>query len=71
MTLAEFAQSAGVRVERCDKSWGGTWAYRMADAPNAAYCGYRSAQACYRGWLDGTFGKITAKAIMDLLRRAK
>ena len=71
MTLAEFAQSAGVRITRCEPEWGGTWAYRMADAPYVAYCGYRSEQACYKAWLENTFGKSTAKAIMDLLRRAQ
>lgn len=71
MTLSEFAQAAGVRITRCDPGWGGTWAYELIDYPNCKYCGYRSAHACYRAWLSDTFGATTAKAIMDLLRRAK
>jgi len=71
MTLAEFAQSAGVRITRCEPEWGGTWAYQLLDHPHGTYCGYRSEQACYKAWLENTFGATTAKAILDLLRRAK
>lgn len=69
MTLAEFAKEAGVTIERCDPTgWGGSYAYRTADAPNCLTCGYRSERAAYRGWLTDTFGERAALALIKLLK---
>ena len=67
MTLKDFATMAGVAVERCDKEWGGTWAYKTADNPRCTYCGYRTEAALYRAWAEDTFGKEAFKALAKLL----
>lgn len=66
MTLKDFAEAAGVTVFRCNKEWGGTWAYKTADRPNSSVCGYRSEAALYRGWAEDTFGKHAFKALAKL-----
>ena len=68
MTLKEFAEMAGVRVERCGKEWGGTWAYKTVDYPNSRVCGFRTEAAVYRAWAECTFGKAASKALTKLLK---
>lgn len=67
MTLKDFATMAGVTVERCDKEWGGTWAYKTADNPRCTCCGHRTEAALYRAWAEDTFGKAAFKALAKLL----
>jgi hypothetical protein len=67
MTLKDFATMAGVTVERCDKEWGGTWAYKTADNPRCTFCGHRTEKALYRAWAEDTFGKAACKALAKLL----
>lgn len=69
MTLEQFAKDAGVIIGRCDKSWGGTWSYSCLDARNCSFCGFRSEQEAYKGWLKDTFGEITSKAILKLMKK--
>lgn len=71
MTLKEFAVLAGVTVERCDKGWGGTWAYRTADGPCGAFAGYRTEVAAYKAWAEKTFGKTTFKALSKVLENQR
>ena len=68
MTLKELALLSGVSVERCDKEWGGTWAYKTADCPNSTMCGYRSESAVYKAWAEDTFGKTAFKTLAKLLK---
>ena len=68
MNLEQFATLAGVEIEDCDPEWGGRVAYKLADHPNSTYCGYRTKEAAYKSWLEGTFGKRTAKAVVKLLK---
>lgn len=68
MTLEEFAKLGGVQILRCGKEWGGTWAYTETDHPNSTYCGYRTEQAAYKAWLNGSFGPTLAKAVLKLLK---
>lgn len=68
MKLKDFAKMAGVRVERCDKEWGGTWAYKTVDCPNVTTCGYRTEAAVYRAWAEDAFGKAASKALTKLLK---
>ncbi len=67
MTLKDFATMAGVTVERCDKEWGGTFAYKTADNPSCTYCGHRTEAELYRAWAEETFGKAAFKALSKLL----
>lgn len=69
MNLKEFATLVGVTVERCDSSWGGTWAYKTADNPNCTWKGYRSEDTLYKAWGEETFGKQTFKALSKLLSK--
>ena len=68
MNLEQFAKKAGVTIIECDPEWGGLIGYKEKDHPNSATCGFRTTAAAYKHWLDGTFGKRTAKAIMQLLK---
>ena len=67
-TIKDFAINAGVTVGRCDKEWGGTWSYSCLDSPDCSFCGFRSEQAAYKGWLKDSFGEHTSKAILKLLK---
>lgn len=67
MTLTEFATKAGVTIHRCDKSWGGTFAYKEKEAPNVLNCGYRTTTSAYKAWLADSLGDGLAKTIIDLL----
>ncbi len=67
--LKEFAILAGVTTVRCDKGWGGTWAYKTIDNPNCTHCGFRSEAAAYKGWAKNTFGETASKALIKLLNR--
>lgn len=71
MTLEDFAKDAGVTLFRCDPEWGGTWGYKSEDYPNTSYCGFRSANAAYKGWAEGTFGKRSTKALLKLFKNVK
>jgi hypothetical protein len=70
MTLEEFAKLGGVRVERCHKEWGGTWAYKLEGEPNSTQCGYRTERELYKAWLEDSFGPVLAKAVLKLLKGA-
>lgn len=69
MTLKELAEAAGVTVLRCNKEWGGTWAYKTPDHPHSTVCGYRTEAALYKGWAEEVFGKHAFKALSKLLDR--
>lgn len=68
MNLIEFAKMSGVTIIRCDKEWGGTYGYKEQDYPNWSFCGYKTEKTTYVGWLEGKFGKTTAKALLKLLK---
>ena len=68
MTLKEFALLGGIVVSRCDKEWGGTWAYSTKDHPKATCCGYRNEVAAYKSWAQDTFGKAAANELFKLLK---
>lgn len=68
MTIEEFAKSCGVTISYCDKEYGGEFAYQLKDHPNCMYCGYKSAASAYKNWLVDTFGNITAKGLIKLLK---
>ena len=71
MTLEEFAKSAGVRIVECGPEWGGRIAYKTPDSPNTTWCGFRTERAAYKAWMEGTFGKHAAKAVLKLLKEKK
>lgn len=71
MDLKEFATLAGVKVIRCDSSWGGTWGYTEDRYSNFSVCGYRNENAVYRGWAKSTFGDGTYKALQKLLNQSE
>lgn len=67
MNLEQFAKNAGVAIVDVEHGWGGSLGYREKDYPNTTVVGFRTAQAAYKHWLEGKFGKHTAKAVMKLL----
>lgn len=71
MNLKQFATKAGVSIVECDPSYGGRFGFRCVDAPNATWCGYKSEAAAYKGWLIGTFGEQTSKAVAALLKQTE
>lgn len=71
MTLEEFAKKAGMRLTKCDASWGGTIGYKEADHPNCEVCGFRTEKAAYKHWLSGSFGKKMSSAIEALLKETQ
>ena len=68
MNLEQFARDAGVEVIECGPGWNGKFGYRTKDAPNASFCGYRTHNAAYEGWLKDTFGPHTAIALKKLFK---
>lgn len=68
MTLKEFAVLSGVKVERCDNTWGGTWSYRTSINPNVLFCGYRTESELFNAWARETFGKDALKALKKLMK---
>jgi hypothetical protein len=68
VNLEQFAKSAGVELTDCAPEWGGRIGYKTKDTPNCTTCGFRTADAAYKGWLEDTFGKHTAKAVIKLLK---
>lgn len=70
MNLEEFATLAGVSITECDRSWGGRVAYTLKDHQNTTYCGFRSKDAAYKGWLIETFDKGIALAVLKLLKQS-
>jgi hypothetical protein len=71
MTLEEFASQSGLTVVRCDREWGGTYGYKLADYPNMQINGFRTEKAALLGWMKGTFGERTAKALVSLFKKVK
>lgn len=71
MTLEQFAKAAGVSLVECDGNWGGHIGWRAVDHPNSTYCGYKTEQAAYKSWLESSFGKQTAKAVIKLLQKTE
>ncbi len=67
MTLKEFAKQAGVVTSRCDKAWGGTWAYSIK-GECSTFCGYRTEREAYAAWVEDTFGEQAASALLNLLK---
>ncbi len=67
MNLEEFAKKAGVIITECDKSWGGTVAYKLNDHPNCTYAGFKTVERAYKHWIENSFGKTASKAILSLL----
>ncbi len=65
--LERFAKDAGVTLIECGPEWGGRIAYKEAGHPNSAVCGFRTASAAYKAWLESTLGKRAAKAVLRLL----
>jgi hypothetical protein len=73
MTLEEFAKEAGcvVSLNPTPEGWNGKCQYHTVDHPNCYFCGYKTEAAAYKGWLEGTFGPTTAKAILKLLKESQ
>lgn len=73
MTLEQFAKQAGcvVSMNEDPRGWGGQYQWHTVDYPNCFFAGYKTEAAAYKGWLEGTFGKTTAKAVIKLLKKAK
>ena len=69
MTLEDFAKQAGVVLVDCGPHWGGRIGYKTSDDSNCTFCGYRTANSAYKGWLKNTFGEGAAKAVLKLLKR--
>ena len=69
MKLKQFAKKCGVEIVRCDKEWGGTYGYKEETHPNSTICGYRTENSTYNAWLRDTFGKKTARTIVNLLKK--
>jgi hypothetical protein len=67
MTLEEFANLAGIELVECDPEWGGKFAYITKDYPNCMISGFRTKRAAYKAWLQDTYGKYAAVAIVKLL----
>ena len=70
MTLEEFAKDAGVVTFDCGEGWGGKWGYYMTEFPNVHFCGYRTEQSTYKGWLQEQFGDTLSKSVLKLLKKA-
>lgn len=68
MNLIKFAKMSGVTIIRCDKEYGGTYGYIERNYPSCSTCGYKTEKTAYKGWLEDTFGKDTAKALTKLLK---
>lgn len=73
MTLEDFAKQAGCVVTLLDdpKGWGGKYQYHSVDHPNCHFCGFRTAEAAYKGFVIDTFGETASKAIFKLLKKVK
>lgn len=68
MNLEQFAKDAGVELFDCGEGWGGRVGYRTKDSATCAVCGFRTANAAYKRWLEDTFGKHASKALVKLLK---
>ena len=71
MTLEQFAKKAGVSIIEYHSGCGGNLGYTEADRKNTVVGSFRTANAAYKHWLAGTFGKQTSKAILSLLRASE
>lgn len=69
MNLRTFARLAGVRVIICGGGWGGRYGYIQLDNPNCHYCGFKSANAAYEGWLKDTYPEKLYEAMLKLLEK--
>jgi hypothetical protein len=68
MNLEQFAKKAGVELVDVGPQWGGgRLGYKESDHPNSVVCGFRTSGGAYKHWLQSTFGKNTAKAVLKLL----
>jgi hypothetical protein len=67
--LKDFAKRAGVRIVKVSAAdWGGSIGYIEKGYPNYTTCGFRTENAAYTHWLQSTFGRFAAKAVLDLMR---
>jgi hypothetical protein len=75
MTPKEFAMNCGCVVFQMtpeqSQGYGGRWAYRSLDKPNCSWCGFRTEEAAYKGFLEGTFGAHATKALLKLLKKTE
>lgn len=73
MTPKEFAIKAGCIVSEMEdpKNWGGKWQYQSADSLNCFWCGFKTEDAAYRGFLKDTFGEQASKALIALLKKTE
>ena len=75
MTPKEFAIDCGCVVWQMTPEeahgWGGRWAYRPKDSPNCSWCGFRTEDAAYKGFLVETFGGQPSKALLKLLKKTE
>lgn len=67
-TLEDFAKAAGVSIVDCGEGWGGRIGYKTEDSPNCTFAGFRTTNAAYTAWAEGTFGKKATKALLKLLK---
>ncbi len=67
MTVKQFAMHAGVTTYRCEPEWGGTWAYKTADAGNVTMAGYKTELDALQNWLNDAFGDKLATTVRMLL----
>ena len=71
MTLEQFCKKAGCVVSLREdwEGYEGKWMYYNAECPRVRFCGYKTKQAAYKGFLEGAYGKTAAKAIVMLLKK--
>jgi len=68
MTLEEFARQAGcVVTPKFNNS--SEYQYYTTEHPNCYFSGFKTEASAYKGWLEGTFGLTTSKAVIKLLRK--
>jgi hypothetical protein len=68
MTLEEFAREAGcVVTPKFNNS--SEYQYYITEHPNCYFSGFKTEASAYKGWLEGTFGPTTSKAVIKLLSK--
>lgn len=68
MTIEEFAKKCGCVVVEVGPGWGGKFGWHDKDDPDCTICGYRTADAAYRGFMKETFGKTAGSAVARLIK---
>lgn len=72
MTPEQFAKEAGCVVSTHDEPyWGGKWQYHNEGNPNVRWRGFKTEAEAYKAFLEDTFGKLPAKALIKLLKKTE